>query len=427
MRISLIPRPTRACIFVLFAAEIFCKLTILPASADATDVARAALLAKARQQCAAAVGLFDRALQEGEFSLKEKGMLIYSRGACYENLGIPQKALADFNSAIALLPDFANAFNYRGIVWGELHEYDRAIADFEQAARLLPSDFLVFNNLGNAFTAKGEFARAIENYSRAVELRPEYAQAYYNRAAAYLSLDDQIHALADYDEAIRLQPTYGIAYSNRGSLNLIRGEVELAISDFDAAVRLNQRDVRALMNRAHAFLVADRQGDALTDFSRVIEIDPGNAAAYLGRGRAALFSNGEPQSIDDLLTAHRLLPTNAYTVLWLHIARTHRGESDDKEFKENAQKVKRDSWPGTLLNLYDEGSSQEDLRRMAAAGSTQERNQRLCEVAFYTAEYAAHHQSKNEAQELLRNAKSKCKKHELGNVAAKAELSLLAR
>jgi len=55
--------------------------------------------------------------------------------------------LADLNAAIALIPDFANSYIYRGIVWSELREHDRAIADLEYAKRLRPDDPLILNCL----------------------------------------------------------------------------------------------------------------------------------------------------------------------------------------------------------------------------------------------------------------------------------------
>ncbi len=419
------PSVARTCIGILFAFELVSELMISVAHADGREIAQAALLAKARQQCNLAIGLFDQALHQGGFSPNDEGLLIYSRGVCFESLGVLKRALADLNSAIALVPDFANAYIYRGTVWGELHEYDRAIADLERANRLKPNDPLVFNNLGNAYAGKGEAAKAVENYNRAIEIRGDYAQAYYNRASAYEALHNQPQALADYDEAIKLEPAYSDAYGNRGALKLAQGEIQQGIADFDAAVRLNPRDTRTLMNRANAYLIANRLSDAERDFSRIIEMDPGNAGAYLGRGRAVLFSDSKSQNIDDFLTAHRLLPTSAYTVLWLHIARTHRGEDDTREFAENSEKVKKDVWPGALLDLYDGVSAQEQVRKTANVGSAQERNERLCDVDFYLGEYAAHHRPRPEARKLLLTAATECRPHELGYVAAKLELSLL--
>lgn len=416
---------TRICIIV--AIGLYGELMMGPVHADAANVARAALLARAAQQCAIAIGLFDEALRNGGLSTKDAGLLIYSRGACYDDLGAPQKALADLNSAIAMLPDFASAYAYRGIVWGELHEFDRAIADFDQAKRITPEDPVLFNNLGNAYAAKGQPAQAIANYTRAIELRRDYAEAFYNRAAAYLGAQDDTQALADYDEAIQLKPLYGDAYSNRGALKQTHGELESAISDFDAAIRINQRDVRAWLNRANTYLLADRIPEATSDFSRVIEIDPGNAAAYLGRGRAALFSTGSGAGIEDFVTAHRLLPTSAYTVLWLHIARTHRDEDDTKEFNENSERARRDVWPGYALNLYDGKASPGDLLQFAGSSSEPDRSRQACEAAFYIGEYAVHHKPTSEARSLLLEAINRCQPQAIAYVAAKFELTRLGQ
>lgn len=416
------------CVLGLVTGALCSEAGISSAHADGRDLARAALLAKANQQCTAAVGLFDEALRQGGLAGKEQSFLIYSRGACYEKLGVPQRALSDLNAAIALLPDFESAYVYRGLVWGELRDFDRAIADFQQADRLKPGDPLVFNNLGNAFAAKDDPVQAIANYNRAIELRRDYAQAYYNRASVYSALRDDTRALADYNEAIRFQPTFIDAYTNRGALRMARGEVPQALADFDAALNLNPQDLTAMINRANAYSAANRSRDALEDFSHVITIDRGNAAAYLGRGRTALLSSGrsDQRTIDDFLTAHRLQPTSAYTVLWLHIARTHRGEDDAEEFKENSEKVKRDAWPGLLLDLFDGNASQEQVWKAAKSGSMQEQNERTCEVSFFMGEKAVQYKSKAEARNLLTKAANECPSAEAGfYVAAKIELNLL--
>lgn len=405
------------------AALIICALawTVSLAQADPTDLARAALLAKDQRQCASAIGLFNEALRQGGFSPKEEGLLIYNRGICHEGLGMPQKALADLSSAIALLPDLAGAYNYRGIVWGELNEYDRAIADFEQAKRLDPENPLVFNNLGNTFSAKGDLDRALANYDQAIKLRPGYAGAFYNRAAVYASRHDNEHAIADYDQAIRLVPNYSDAYHNRGVLKLIQGDARAAIADFEAAIRMNPRNVEALMNLASARLVDGPVDDALADFTHAIEIAPGNALAYLGRGRIALFSGKSAQGTEDFLTAHRLQPTSVYAVLWLHIARLHQGQNDEKEFKENSEKVQRNTWPGLLIGLYDGTTTPAQFRTAAMEGAVTQ-GQRTCEIDFYLGELEASRQSKDEARNLLTNATNECPRHDINYFAARAEI-----
>jgi lipoprotein NlpI len=55
----------------------------------------------------------------GRVDGKQKGLLLYGRGASYEILGAPDRARADLDAAVALLPGFANVYLYQGIVWGK--------------------------------------------------------------------------------------------------------------------------------------------------------------------------------------------------------------------------------------------------------------------------------------------------------------------
>lgn len=60
------------------------------------------------------------------------------------------EALGDLDAAIALLPDFSNAYVYRALVWSDRREFEKARDDLLQALRLNPSSALIYNNLVNA-------------------------------------------------------------------------------------------------------------------------------------------------------------------------------------------------------------------------------------------------------------------------------------
>lgn len=282
--------------FMVIAALALAGYAITPSFAqrDALDLAQAGFLAKDRNDFATAVRLFDDALKQGAFEDKQRGLILYSRGASYEALGFRDRALADFDAAIVLLPEFPNVYVYRGIIWGARGEYDRALQDFLTASKLTPTDPLVFNNMGNVYERLGDLERAIENFGRAINLRTDYAQAYYNRAHTYVLRQDRDRAIADYE----------------------------------------------------------KYEDALSDFNQAMQIVPGNPAIYLGRGRANLFAGALENSIADFKTAARLRPASPYPIIWLHIARVHQGEDDRTEFAENIKKVANDAWPAPVLGLY---------------------------------------------------------------------------
>ena len=64
-------------------------------------------------------------------------------------------------------------------------QYDRAIQDYDQAIRLNPNWAEAFNNRGRAYSDKGQHDRAIQDLDQAIRLNPNFAEAFYNRGHAY--------------------------------------------------------------------------------------------------------------------------------------------------------------------------------------------------------------------------------------------------
>lgn len=395
------------------------------AQRDPLDLAQAGFIAKDRGNFTLAIKLFDEALQRGLFADKQRGLLLYSRGVSYEALGIRDRALSDFDAAVALLPNFPNVYVYRGIVWSDKREYRRALQDFIRASMLNPADALVFNNLGNVYQKTGELDLAVQNYDRAISLRSSYAEAYYNRAQAYVLKEDETRAIADYDKAIFLQPTYADAYVNRAVVRFSRRDINGALTDLNTALTLNPRDVSALSNRGNVHLAIEKYPEALSDFGRALTIDPDNAATYLGRGRAQLFSGAINDSIGDFKTSVRLRPSNPYPVIWLHIARVHKGEVDREEFEENAKKVAREPWPGAILDMYLGLLNGDRVKAAAQLGANRNKAKRDCEAGFFLGELAVHNGQIEQARNTLREVTLNCGPAETVYSAAVAEVKLL--
>ena len=58
--------------------------------------------------------------------------------------------------------------------------------DYNKAINLNPDSAEAYNNRGNAYAEKGEFDGAIRDHNKAIEVNPEYAEAYYNRGMIWL-------------------------------------------------------------------------------------------------------------------------------------------------------------------------------------------------------------------------------------------------
>jgi tetratricopeptide (TPR) repeat protein/V8-like Glu-specific endopeptidase len=207
----------------------------------------------------------------------------------YEKLNNPQGALADYNRAIALNPNLAEAYYSRGnLKYEKLNNPQGALADYDRAIALNPNLAEAYNNRGNLKDEKLNNPQgALADYNRAIALNPNLAEAYYSRGnLKYLKLNDPQGALTDYNYAISLNPNYAFAYNNRGNLKHEKlNDPQGALADYSRAISLNPNDAVPHHNRGNLKdeKLNDPQG-ALADYDRAIALNPNYADAHYNRG-----------------------------------------------------------------------------------------------------------------------------------------------
>jgi lipoprotein NlpI len=98
------------------------------------------------------------------------------------------------------------AYNNRGNAYNDKGDNDRAIADYDQAIQLDPQYAFAYHDRGNAYHDKGDNDRAIADYNQAIQLDLKDAVAYFDRGRVYLYADLLPKALADINQASALNP-----------------------------------------------------------------------------------------------------------------------------------------------------------------------------------------------------------------------------
>jgi tetratricopeptide (TPR) repeat protein len=83
----------------------------------------------------------------------------------------PAAPAAQFNKAIELKPDFAEAYYERGIAKQAKGDFDGALTDYSKAIELKPDAFLAYEHRSKLRKAKGDAAGAQEDANKAAELR----------------------------------------------------------------------------------------------------------------------------------------------------------------------------------------------------------------------------------------------------------------
>jgi tetratricopeptide (TPR) repeat protein len=125
------------------------------------------------------------------------------------------QALDYFTKVISENSQSISAYNKRACIWQDMGMYDKAIADYNETIRIGPPSGYVYNNRGVCWNAKNEYDKAIDDFSAAIRLTTDkkLAFVYANRSNSWLKKRNFAKALADMDEAIKVQDDYAYAHS----------------------------------------------------------------------------------------------------------------------------------------------------------------------------------------------------------------------
>lgn len=150
---------------------------------------------------------------------------------------------AVISSAQATPKIVAQALVHRGDAYRMRHnDIDRALADYDQAIRMMPDYALAFSSRGFVFLfARPQPDRAIADFNEAIRLDPSSANVFYFRGVAWSNKSDWDRAIADFDQAIRLRPTFSIAYRDRGKARQAKGDKAGGAADLAEAERIGRQ------------------------------------------------------------------------------------------------------------------------------------------------------------------------------------------
>jgi tetratricopeptide (TPR) repeat protein len=125
----------------------------------------------------AVIGGCTALVQSGRYAGHDLATVLVIRATAYQQKGELDRAIKDYEQAIALNPGDATAYYNRGVAYGSKGEWDRAIRDYGQAIQHRPDDAAAFRNRGFAYQEKKQFDRAMQDFDRAIEIDPKDATA----------------------------------------------------------------------------------------------------------------------------------------------------------------------------------------------------------------------------------------------------------
>jgi tetratricopeptide (TPR) repeat protein len=203
-----------------------------------------------------------------------------------------------------------------------------AIASYDHAIALQPDYAPAYNNLGTALRASGRLDDAAAAYARALSLREDYPEAHYNLANV---LTDQGKAAEAADHfRVALQTIRGSAdvHNNLGIALMAEGKRDDAIAEFRAAADADPDAAKAHRNLADALASAHRNDEAVAEFRLAAKLAPADGAIRYDLGSLLLELDRTEEAIQEFRVSLKLDPRSAQTHNNLGIGLATQGRMD---------------------------------------------------------------------------------------------------
>jgi tetratricopeptide (TPR) repeat protein len=250
----------------------------------------------------AALAAYDRAIQlDPQFAEAhlDRGLEFLDRGEC-------EKAHRDLEDATKLDPNSSRARYGRGLYYLKMKDIDKALADFTDAIRLEPKWAGSYWSRGSLYWDRGEHGKAIADYSEAIHLRPDISELRFVRASYYQETGDFDNAIGDLTESIRLEPKKAWAFAARGLAYARKREKDKALADLSEAVRLDPKEPAFFYGRGNVNRLFAEYDNAIADYTSAILLNREDANFYRARGDAYKEKGEQAKADADYEEADRL-------------------------------------------------------------------------------------------------------------------------
>jgi len=165
-----------------------------------------------------------------------EALLFNIRGVCNKALQKFSIAVDDFNEAITLNAEYAEAHYNLGVILREMGESASAANAYKKALSINNNYPNAHNNLGQLLLVNGDFYSSIDHLEWAVALKPDFAEAHNNLGSALIGIDKTQDAIISYKKAASLKPDFATAFNNLGIAYQRLGMFDLAIENFKIAI-----------------------------------------------------------------------------------------------------------------------------------------------------------------------------------------------
>ena len=247
-------------------------------------------------------------------------------------------AVAELKSAVAVDPDYANAYavlgqayliGYQqmnrsadwvtlaqqncqksesvretaegriclGLVYNQTGKYQLAVPEFERAVQIDQSNEDGLRGLADAYGKLGNAAGAEAAYRKAISLRPNYWAVHSWLGAFFYNQARYDEAIKQFQEVVNLAPNNYRGYSNLGGLLVAVGRYKEALEPLNRSIDIRP-NLEAFNNLGNAYFDLHQFGEAAEAFQRGLNLDDSDWLLWGNLGDSLYWNGAKKKAID---------------------------------------------------------------------------------------------------------------------------------
>ena len=211
-----------------------------------------------------------------------------------------------FSDVIRNYPNVPIAYNNLGSYYQKHDRLPEAKANFDQALRLQPEFADALVNRSDVYRLWGQTDSSVHDCTHAIHINSLLPGAYMNRGIAYAILNKPDSAMKDFNRVIALQPANAKAFGNRGNLFDIKGMTDSALTDYNHALELDPLYQDVYGNRARSYIQKGRLDEGIADLNTALIYAPHNPEHYFFLAIAYQEKKDWKKAYENAMTAKSL-------------------------------------------------------------------------------------------------------------------------
>jgi len=174
------------------------------------------------------------------------------------------------------LSSISDLYNFIGLAFRGGNSYDRALFNYNNAIAIDPGHFRVYNNIGYLYLDLKKNELAIENFDIAIKYNDKYAEAYNNRGIAKSRIGHRKYAEEDYIKATKFNDKFPDPWYNLGILYFEDKRYKEAIKAFKKATKIANKFALAYFNLGISYSKVGKYIRSQYNITKAYKLEPDN-------------------------------------------------------------------------------------------------------------------------------------------------------